>query len=282
MYKFYISILLSLLLFAKVEASELESFKIPRTQIIPIQDTQSERQYELYVKLPAGYKENKDSDYPVIFFTDADWHIEILSASTEYLMEEAILVGISWQKDIKEELVNDVGVHVSRFRDFTLRKSDDPEIQTKYQLGQASIFLEFIRNEVIEYIENNYRTDPGRRTYFGYSLGGKFGAYTLLKQPDTFKNYILGSPELESEISLLSELESRTALKDKGLSANVFISYGSLEKDLAKYAQEFITMLKNRNDKSLSLKNVVIKGDHQAAFPMTGVRSVTWLSGLKN
>ena len=282
MNKFYISILLSFLLIATVNASEPKSFEIPRTEIIPIQDTQSDRQYELYIKLPQEYSENNDSQYPVIFFTDAAWHIEILSAATEYLLENAILAGISWQKDIEEDLVNDVGVHVSRFRDFTLRKSSDPEIQAKYQIGQAQNHLDFIRNDVIKYVENNYRTDPENRTYFGYSLGGTFGAYTLLKKPDTFKNYILGSPELKDEIPLLSELESSKAIKDKDLNANVFVSYGTLEKDLGEYAQEFITLLKNRNDKSLSINNVVIGGDHQAAFPMTGVQSITWLSSLKN
>lgn len=279
MNKFYILILLSLLLTSLLDASEAKSFAIPRTEIIPIQDTQSDRQYELYIKLPEGYSKNKDSQYPVIFFTDAAWHIEILSAATEYLLENAILAGISWQKDIEEDLVNDVGVHVSRFRDFTLRKSSDPEIQAKYQIGQAQNHLDFIRNDVIKYVENNYRTDPENRTYFGYSLGGTFGAYTLLKKPDTFKNYILGSPELKDEIPLLSELESSTA---KSLSANVFVSYGTLEEDLGEYALEFITLLKNRNDKSLSINAVVIGGDHQAAFPMTGVRSVTWLSSLKH
>ena len=147
-------------------------------------------------------------------------------------------------------------------------------------MGQASNHLTFIRNDVIKYVENNYRTDPDNRTYFGYSLGGLFGAYILLTQPDTFKNYILGSPSLEGDIPYLSELDSNAALKRKGLNTNVFISYGSLEKELGVYAEKFISMLKNKNDERLSLQHVVIEGSHQTAFPMTGVRSVTWLSDL--
>ena len=271
-----------LLPFIGVEASEQKAYEMPRTQVIPIQDTQSSRQYELYIKLPEDYEKNSDKKYPVIYFTDAVWHIDILSAATAYLMEDVILVGISWQKDISETLRKEKGAHVSRHRDYSIRESSNPERQAKYQFGQASKHLNFIRNNVIKTIEKNYRTIPDKRTYFGYSAGGKFGAYILLSQPDTFKNYILGSPSLWRDIPYLSELESNAALKQKGLNANVFISYGTLEKKLGERVEEFITLLKNKNDKSLSLKHEVIEGTHGTAFPLTGVRSVTWLSTLIN
>ncbi|MDY8136018.1 alpha/beta hydrolase-fold protein [Aquimarina sp. 2201CG5-10] len=251
--------------------------ELPKTEVIPIKDTKTNRQYELYVELPEGYSENNDTQYPVIYYTDAMWHVEILSGSAEYIMEEAILVGISWQKDIKEEFKKEGKVYVSRFRDYSVRKSSNAEHQAKYQFGQANNHLDFIRNDVIKYIENNYRAKPDNRTYFGYSLGGVFGAYTLLTQPDTFKNYILGSPALDGDIPTLSELKSH-----KSINANVFISYGSLEKELSKYAEEFITLLKSKNDKSLFLEQIVIEGSHQTAFPMTGVLSMQWLSQINS
>jgi hypothetical protein len=195
-------------------------------------------------------------------------------------MEDAILVGISWQTDLEKELKREVRAHASRFRDYSVRESSNPEHQAKYQFGQAANHLAFIRNDVIKYVEENYRTNPNNRSYFGYSLGGVFGAYVLLAQPNTFKNYILGSPALDGDIPTLAALSSKAELKRTSLNANVFISYGTLEKELAKYAREYITILKNRNDPSLSLQHQEIEGDHQAAFPMTGVRSVTWLSNL--
>jgi len=231
MKKILVLVCLFLLPLLTVEASKTSDFTLSRIKVVPIKDTQSDRQYELYIKLPEGYSKNKDKTFPVIYFTDAMWHIEILSASTDFLMEEAILVGISWQKDIKEDLLKEEGAHVSRYRDYSISKSSNPERQAKYQLGQASNHLDFIRNDVIKTIEKNYRTDPDRRTYFGYSAGGLFGAYILMAQPDTFKNYILGSPSLWRGIPYLSELGSNAALKGKGLNANVFLSYGTLEKN---------------------------------------------------
>jgi len=277
-----ILVCLSIQPFLSVKANETNDFTFSRIQVLPIKDTQANRQYELYVKLPEGYSKNKDKIYPVLYFTDAVWQIELLSGSTEFLMENAILVGISWQKDINEALKKEAGEHVSRYRDYSISPSSNPETQAKYQLGQASNHLSFIRNDVIKTIEKNYRADPDNRAYFGYSAGGAFGAYILMAQPDTFKNYILGSPSLWRDVPYLSELGATAELKRKGLNANVFISHGKLEEKLSERIAEFTNMLKAKNDESLSLKHVVIEGSHQTAFPMTGVRSVTWLSNLQS
>jgi len=282
MRKILVFVCLALLPFLSAEASETSSLTLPKIQVFPIKDTQSDRQYELYIKLPEGYSKNKDKAYPVIYYTDAIWHVEILSGAAEFLMEDAILVGISWQKDINKDLREEVGQHVSRYRDYSIKKSSNPEVQAKHQLGQANNHLNFIRNNVIKTVESNYRTAPDKRTYFGYSAGGLFGAYILMAQPDTFKNYILGSPSLRRDVPYLSKLSSNTPSQLRGLNANVFLSYGTLEQELGEHIEKFISMLKKRNDKTLSLKHVVIEGSHQTAFPMTGVQGVTWLSNLQN
>ena len=59
--------------FVSAEASAQKLYKMPRTQVVPIQDTKSDRRYELYIKLPEGYSENTDVKYPVIYTGDAVW-----------------------------------------------------------------------------------------------------------------------------------------------------------------------------------------------------------------
>ncbi|WP_154222792.1 alpha/beta hydrolase [Marinicella rhabdoformis] len=278
--------LLTLLLLLTVftaSADKGKTYDIPGTQVIPIRDSVKGYQYELYIKLPGDYENDEKTSYPVIYFTDAVWHIEGLSAATAYLMENSILVGISWQKDIDEDLIKDVGKHVSRNRDYTARKSDKPERQAKFKFGQASQHLNFIRNDVIAYIEKNYRTDSAQRSYFGYSLGGEFGIYALLTQPDTFNNYILGSPSLrEAGVTYFSTLASQNAAKLENLNAQVFISYGTLEQKAAVHIESFIALLKNIKSTGLSLNHPVIEGNHQTAFPLTVVRAVTWLNNSIN
>ncbi|UII79543.1 alpha/beta hydrolase [Flagellimonas sp. CMM7] len=267
------------------EVARTSNFELPKIQVVPITDTNANRQYELYIKLPEAYSESTDKSYPVIYTTDAMWHMEMLSGSTEYIMEEVILVGISWQKDINEDLKKELGDHVSRYRDYSFRKHDNPEIQKKIQFGQANKHLAFIRNDVITYIDNTYRTDPNSRTYFGYSMGGEFGAYVLLSQPNTFNNYIIGSPSIKNEVEHLSELNTKfgpyeTSNRSSSLNANVFISYGSLEETMMEPIEAFIKLLNDRRDDGLTVLKEVIDGNHGTAFPMTVVRSISWLSQL--
>jgi predicted alpha/beta superfamily hydrolase len=262
---------LLILLALKVGA---EPLKLPAIQVTPIKDSGTGRHYELYIKLPEDYKSSSSKKYPVIYYTDAFWHVELLSAATSFLLEEAILVGISWQKDIDEELKKTDGEHVSRYRDYSIGKSSNQENQAKYQFGQANSHLAFIHNDIFSYIENNYRTDTSQRTYFGYSLGGLFGAYVLVTKPETFKNYILGSPSVRN----LSQIKAVASKTHEKLNANVFISYGSNEDELGKHVDAFIAFLNTRNDSGLSITHAIPEGTHQTAFPLTGIHSVKWLS----
>ncbi|EDP70837.1 beta-lactamase [Flavobacteriales bacterium ALC-1] len=266
--------------------AEGSSLVLPQIQVVPIKDSKNKRNYELYIELPEEYSENPNKAYPVLYYTDAKWHLEMLSGATEFLLEDIILVGISYQLDINEDLKKEVGAHVSRFRDYSMKKHSNPEIQAKYQLGQANKHLDFIRNDVITYIDNTYRTDPNSRTYFGYSLSGEFGAYILLAQPDTFNNYIIGSPTVKGEIDYLSELNTKfgpfeASNRNSSLKANVYIAYGSLEDEtVVEPIEEFVKLLNDRRDDGLVVLKDVIDGNHSTAFPTTAVRSVAWLSSL--
>lgn len=275
MNKFLVIGLLTVMYFSKTLAGEPQAYKMPNTQVISISSFESEKQYELYIKLPQNYSENVEQKYPVIYFTDAVWHIELLSAATEFLLEDAILVGISWQTNISQELKQKYGAHASRFSDYSFWKTTNPE-HPKLKFGQADGHLDFVRKKVIPYIETQYRTDTANRSYFGYSLGGLFGAYTLMTQPDTFKNYILGSPS----VKLLTKDYQKIKGQNNILDTNVLITNGDQETNLNKQIETFLTLLQSDGNKNLSVKHAVIKGSHQTAFPATGVQSISWLSGI--
>jgi predicted alpha/beta superfamily hydrolase len=287
MKKIIVLVGLSILPFINVGASEqrlseMPAYQMPGTQVIPIKDTQSNKQYELLIKLPEKYAENKDKKYPVIYFTDAVWHIELLSSASFFMMEDVILVGISWQKDVEENLKKEHGAHVSRSRDYSFKKSSNPERQAKYKLGQASNHLAFIRKDVFKFVESNYRTEPNNRTYFGFSAGGVFGTYALMVQADTFKNYILGSPSIRRGVPELFAQE-HAALKSEQSAINVFISYGELEKELSPHIEDFISQLKSKKYKGLSsIKHIVVESSgHSDSSPLMAMHSLKWLKSLQ-
>ncbi|WP_406683723.1 serine hydrolase [Seonamhaeicola sp. MEBiC1930] len=259
------------------------SLVLPQIQVVPIKDKKAEKNYELYIELPESYSENPNKTYPVLYYTDAMWHLEMLSGSSEFILEDLILVGISWQKGISDDLMEKYGAHASRFTDYSFWKKSNPN-HPLLKFGKAENHLEFIRSEVIKYVDNNYRTDPNSRSYFGYSLSGAFGAYILLTQPETFNNYILGSPLSKGLVPYLKEIDSQRVVpeSDKKFHANVFMAYGSLEKGKDVPIEEYINLLDERKNLSLSIQNKTIVGDHQTAFPRVAVESVSWLSSIMN
>ena len=271
------SYLFLLLLFLGVEASAEQRYEMRRTQVVPIQKAGTDRQYELYIKLPEDYAEDADKRYPVIYTTDAVWHIEMLSGATEYMMSDVILVGISWQTNMEHEWE-----YVSRFRDYSVVPSSNEKTQALYQMGNAQDHHAFIRDEVIGYVERNYRTDPEERAYFGYSLGSLLGAYTLLIEPGTFKHYLLGSPAIDPiEIEYYGELEA-TVPEGQEADVNVWVSIGELEADKMDITGDFVTLLEHREKPAFAVTGpvVIADSDHGTAFPWTVLEGVKWLSSM--
>lgn len=286
MKKRLILVFLFLLPFISVDAieqrlSDMPAYPMPGTYVIPIKDTQSNKQYDLLIKLPENYAENKDKKYPVIYFTDAVWHIELLSSASFFMMEDVILVGISWQKDIAEDVKQQYGAHFSRFGDYSFNKTTNPK-HPKIKFGQAEHHLDFIRKDVFHYVEKNYRTEPNNRTYFGFSAGGGFGAYALMAHSDTFKNYILGSPSIWRNFPDLVAQE-HAALKNKESDINVFISYGELENESGPFIEDFVSQLKNEKYKGLSsIKHIIVEASgHSDSSPLMAMHSLKWLKSLQ-
>jgi len=269
-----------LLLFSavQVKASEPVPYEMPQTYVVPVKNSQADRQYELYIRLPKDYSDTAETPYPVIYVTDGAWSMEMLAGATKSLMPNAIVVGLSWQTDLGEDRP-----HLSRFRDYTLVPSTNPERQARYHFGQASHYLSFLRKDVISYVESHYHADPSKRAFYGYSAGGELGAYILLAQPDTFHHYILGSPSFDSRsIDYIAELDASISTRQSTTSTNVFVSIGELETREIEYARRFVQILNSRSSTGLKLTGLEIieNSDHGTASPETAIRGIKWLSHL--
>ncbi|WP_299808686.1 alpha/beta hydrolase-fold protein [uncultured Shewanella sp.] len=257
-------------------------FSIPRSHTVQIND--EARTYRLYVKLPKGYKAsaNKDLQYPVIYLTDAMYTFQIMSGVTRFPMNSkqmapAIIVGISWELGLKSD-------H-SRVRDYT------PTVDTSWKkaTGGADRHLHFLKTKIIPYIEQNYRTNPQQRTYIGNSLGGLFGAYILLKQPDLFTNYLLGSPSFWWHERWVLTQFAKNINSLQGIGANVFIGIGALEHNgkggdsqhnMVADAQHFKALLNNVaiGNPAFDSKLLIINEAHHAtAFATTAIHGMDWL-----
>lgn len=284
MIKRLLLVALAHLMFCHFALAATQAYTMPRTHVVPITNSVTGGQYELYIKLPESYDTETDKTYPVIYTTDAYWHMDLLSGTTEFIMPEVILVGISWQKNMPETI--DYGhrrAFASRFKDYSFVAHEKEDIQAKYQFGQADTHLTFIREQVMGYVEDNYRTNIDENAYLGYSMGAEFGAYILLSHPDTFKHYILGSPSLDPlSFDYLKKLEATSAEQAGDVQANAFVSIGELEESRMDLTQQFTALLKSRTGNGLSVTGleVVKDSDHSTAVPETFVRGIKWLKHL--
>ena len=81
--------------------------------------------------------------------------------------------------------------------------------------GHADDFIESVASELRPWLTDRYPAEADDVTYFGHSLGGLFGAYSLLTATSTFDRYIVSSPSLWWDDEMIFDLEARRADEDR-------------------------------------------------------------------
>ena len=273
MKSFGIILLISLAISESVYSQS--DFSLPRTEVVEIVDSGTKRVYEIHIQHPKHF--SKEHKYPVVYMTDSPYTFPIVTGAARYpinfrKMEDLMFVGISWQKGHRAGL--------SRQRDYTPTPGSpgfkDPS-------GKAQEHLNFIRNDVIKYIEGTYNTDPARRTYIGNSFGGLFGAYILSKSPKLFRNYILGSPSMWWDSGHMMRQKFEMSPSYNG---NIFISVGALEtknskstkNDMVLGAKTLYSLLEKNESPALDVElRVIPHANHETAFPTVAIQGLWWL-----
>ena len=178
--------------------------------------------FYLYIKLPNDYKESSKT-YPVIYLLDGDIAFTMAWSIVRYLqygrhVPDVIIVGIGYGSLLSSSEQN------MRERDYSISRLEGRSFG-----GGGEDYLNFLKAELIPFIDSNYRTKPGVRILNGYSLGGLFTLYTFLKQNELFSGYVAGSPYISNDKEELLQLEKNARDVLKSSDTNLFISYGELE-----------------------------------------------------
>lgn len=154
-----------------------------------------------WVHLPSNYDPEKQ--YPVMYLLDARFNFTYTAGFLEILpfdgiVKQTILVAIP---------------NTNRLRDLTPTHSDNglegKAIEQFEQSGGGEKFLNFIKEELVPQIENEYSTN-GHRILAGHSNGGLFSMFAFLEAPEFFQSFIAGDPTLiwDNEI-LIKRLKER-------------------------------------------------------------------------
>jgi len=185
--------------------------------------TRPDRQYQLYIGLPASFGKDPVKKYPVVYVTDGYWSFSTI---------RGIYWGLLYDKTLPEIIVVGIGYAGENLDYESLRGSDlSPPLESRnvFEAGafsdQADQFLNLIETVAIPLVEQEYRADPHHRVLMGGSLGGGFTLYALYTKPKLFQGYVAASPS----ISTLWQYEEAFARSGQNLDAKVFVSVGGFE-----------------------------------------------------
>jgi uncharacterized protein len=227
------------------------------------------REYCLSVALPDSYRTSTEA-YPVIYVLDGDFNFGVAAGLTRYSnwfrkVPELIIVGIGYDIETTEEFVT--------LRDLDF---DVPGMPGAASGSAANLFLDALTQEIIPFIDANYRTMPADRCLQGYSTSGIFVLYALFQQPDAFQRYIAGSAILNVTYDYWIQHDAQLAAREGSHPIQLYLSIGELEEDDRPNFQKFVAFLEQGNYPGLTVSSEIYAGEGHGA---EGI-ALTYLHGI--
>jgi len=138
---------------------------------------------DILVYLPPGYEEDQDTRYPVLYMHDGQ---NLFDAATSF-------IGVEWSVDETVTRMVEAGkvrplivVGIENTSDRVFEYTPAPDRSRGG--GGASLYADFVLDEVKPFIDRTYRTLPDREStgVAGSSLGGLVSLYLAWSHPDVF------------------------------------------------------------------------------------------------
>jgi predicted alpha/beta superfamily hydrolase len=183
----------------------------------------------------------------------------LLDGGTHFHHATGIVQFLSAQGLIPEMIVVAVQ-NVDRTRDFSPTKV--PERPTT---GGAEKFMAYLENELIPFINKNYRA-VSYDILMGHSFGGEFAAYALLNRPEVFDAYIAISPYMMYDNSVMIE-ETKAKLKSDYKNEIQFYMTVGNEPDYFPTLSEFENIVKKKSPKNFKLSYTKFENDNHGSVP---------------
>ena len=205
------------LLFACQKETLLEDQELTRR--FTIASAETKRSYDISVQLPENDHKSTHR-YSTLYVLDANQDERFVAKTCKTV-----------SKNLNTPNVIVIGI---RYQQYSDRDIDYTPTATTYGQGKSAEFLTFIKNKLIPRIQAEYRADTLRdkRVLIGHSFGGLCGAFAFTNYNEVFGNYLLLSPSLfyDNSVLLTYEQQARPALQAKP--HLVFIGLGSTEGSL--------------------------------------------------
>ncbi len=211
----FLTIVIACALFSIATAAQNKSDDIIAGRKVKIFSKILNEEREILISLPNGYEQSAQR-YPVVYIADgSEFKLIALGGMIQYLsyweMPQMIAVFIP---------------NTDRGRDYSISVRSIEQVPNSGGKGGEN-FLKFLTEELITFIDANYRSTD-YRIFVGYSATAGFVFNTLLTKPEYFDAYIAASPSIFFEDELLYKTKE-FFLSHKTLNKFLFIPY--YEKD---------------------------------------------------
>lgn len=226
---------------------------------------------EIEILLPEAYESSGTKAYPVLYLLDGYWYKDSIKGAYgnlrfDNMVPEIIIVSVSYPKHIKN-------VVAQRMQDLT------PAYDSGFKFGgNASVMLDVITQQVIPFVERNYRIDKERVILTGHSLAGLFTLYSMYQTPKAFTHYAAISPSALWANETLSHIDLEYSKKTNALRTNLYITYGTDEYiPYVNSLKSYISQLEGRNYVGLNLTLSKVEGLRHAGMTSEGfLRGIVW------
>ncbi|NER17428.1 alpha/beta hydrolase-fold protein [Spongiivirga citrea] len=198
---------------------------------------------EIQIFLPEDYS-NSQQNYPVLYVLDGQrYFLHAVSLQKSFIQFRQtpgfIIVGINKKQSDRNRNYN----------------------------SNSKIFLEFIENEVIRYIDSEFRTSD-IRMLFGWGYAGGFVFETMTSNPELFDAYIAASPfPLESKISKIDGLISNVP----GFDSSIYFTSEIEEGGVLKGSRQLRDLLSTKASNSLRWTFKELKEEEHRSTPFTSL-----------
>lgn len=235
--------------------SDVVQVSIPDSQVRQLSSPATGRNYDIYILLPTDYAQSQKK-YPVLYVLDGQWDFKLLDSiygGLQYdgFVPEMIIVGITYSGQ-------DADYGTLRAMDYT--PVHDPFVPGS---GDAPKFLAFLKDQLLPFIESEYRVDVSQRVLMGSSYGGTFTLYAMFSEPGLFNGYVAASPVVVYGDGFAFKQEAAYAEGHDDLSARLFLSVGGLE-ELRRPVEQFVQILDQRNYTGLEMETRIIEDERHA------------------
>lgn len=267
-----------------------QPYELVGTEVWDVPDPVSGRDYQVFVSLPASYAGEPRRHYPVLYVSDAGYAFPLVREIARRLngdgtaIDDFVLVGLSYA-------IGEEGMP-SRRRDYTPTPRGPAGTPPEAVHGMGEAYMGYLREQVLPFVANRYRTDEGRKYFLGHSYGALLGTQILFKQPELFSGYILGSPSYWYDNHYMQGMESAFAAAQRDLPAKVYMYVGEFEDtkpgdpryatrhDMVTDARRMAKALRSRNYPSLDIElDVLAEEDHLSVAPAGFTRGLKYLLG---